>query len=271
LSPERIELELKRLHLFEFEDQNWYPRFMRDAGTTYLQFISRKMRLHEGMVPVIGELMERCGCTTVVDLCSGGAGPVLDIAESLHKRNGGFRVVLTDKFPNLPAFQAAQASHPEYIEFEADSVDALNVPPAFTGVRTVFNGFHHFSPELAKRILGNAVEAGRCVAIFELSERRLVNILSFPLILLFVLLAIPFLRPFRWSWLLFTYLIPIIPLTIAWDGVVSHLRAYSTDELHSLTSQYSETYVWRIVRSRWARIPFTVLTGMPKLFADVSR
>jgi hypothetical protein len=46
---QKIGLEMKRFHLFEFEDQSWFPRFMRDAGTTYLQFISHKFRVHEVM------------------------------------------------------------------------------------------------------------------------------------------------------------------------------------------------------------------------------
>jgi hypothetical protein len=170
---------MKRLDLFEFEDQSWFPRFMRDAATTYLQFISHKLRVHEAMTAMLEELAEHCGCNRVVDLCSGGTGPVVDIAESLYKRNRDFRVVLTDKFPNLPAFRRAQANHLEFIEFESGSIDALNVPPTLTGVRTLFNAFHHFQPEFAKRILANAVEARQGIAIFELSERRLANVLSF--------------------------------------------------------------------------------------------
>ena len=33
--------------------------------------------------------------------------------------------------------------------------------------------------------------------------------------------ATPFVRPFRWSRLLFTYVIPLIPLLVLFDGTVS--------------------------------------------------
>ena len=43
-------------------------------------------------------------------------------------------------------------------------------------------------------------------------------------------LATPFIRPFRWSRLFWTYVIPLVPLTCWWDGVVSQLRAYTPAE-----------------------------------------
>lgn len=41
----------------------------------------------------------------------------------------------------------------------------------------------------------------------------------------------PLLRPLRLSRLLLTYVVPLIPTLVAWDGTVSALRAYSPDEL----------------------------------------
>ena len=60
----------------------------------------------------------------------------------------------------------------------------------------------------------------------------MLGILFSPLV---TLLVVPFLRPFRWAWIPLTYLIPIIPLFIVWDGLVSCLRCYNQDELLALT------------------------------------
>ena len=32
---------MNRVHLFELEDQPWFPRVFRDAGTAYLEFAAR--------------------------------------------------------------------------------------------------------------------------------------------------------------------------------------------------------------------------------------
>ena len=50
----------------------------------------------------------------------------------------------------------------------------------------------------------------------------------------FVWIATPFMRPFLWRRLFWTYLVPAVPFTCVFDGVVSQLRAYTTDELRAL-------------------------------------
>ena len=64
----------------------------------------------------------------------------------------------------------------------------------------------------------------------------------------FVILAsMPFIPHFSWKRLLWTYLIPVIPLISIWDAQVSNLRAYSPDELRELTSRIDvRGYKWDI-------------------------
>jgi len=40
----------------------------------------------------------------------------------------------------------------------------------------------------------------------------------------------PSIRPFRWARMLWTYMIPVVPFVLFYDGVVSCLRAYSLEE-----------------------------------------
>ncbi|MBC7173515.1 MAG: hypothetical protein H5U40_13830 [Polyangiaceae bacterium] len=57
----------------------------------------------------------------------------------------------------------------------------------------------------------------------------------------------PFIRPFRWSRLVFTYAVPLLPLFVLWDGLMSMLRIYSPDELRALVREVSaERYDWEI-------------------------
>ncbi len=54
-------------------------------------------------------------------------------------------------------------------------------------------------------------------------------------------------RPFRWSRLLWTYLAPIIPLVLLFDGVVSCLRTYQPQELREIIEKLSVSeYQWQI-------------------------
>jgi hypothetical protein len=107
------------------------------------------------------------------------------------------------------------------------------VPRGLDGFRTLFNAFHHFRPELARRILADAVAARRPIAVFEVVSRRLLPLVGLLLSPLNVLVLMPFVRPRRWSWLFFTYVVPVIPLFVLWDGVVSWLRIYSEPELRA--------------------------------------
>ena len=44
---------MKRIHLFEFEDQTWFPSFLRNYVTDFLQFLSNKAKVYESVVPEI--------------------------------------------------------------------------------------------------------------------------------------------------------------------------------------------------------------------------
>ena len=64
-----------------------------------------------------------------------------------------------------------------------------------------------------------------------------------------VLVVTPFIRPFRWPRLLFTYPLPLVPLTCLWDGFVSQLRAYTPDELKNLATTLGDAgYQWNAGR-----------------------
>src|SRR5258708_35830223 len=99
------------------------------------------------------------------------------------------------------------------------------------GFRTMFTSFHHVSPEEARAILQNAVDAGEGIGIFEITRRAPLTVgLMLPWALM-PFICTPWIRPFRWSRLLRTYLFPIIPLGFLFDGVGSSLRTYGPPAL----------------------------------------
>jgi hypothetical protein len=64
---------------------------------------------------------------------------------------------------------------------------------------------------------------------------------------LVVLALMPLGRPFRWAYLSFTYLIPLTPMTLLWDGIVSMLRIYSPKQMQTMTADLQASdYAWEI-------------------------
>jgi len=256
---------LPRLQLFEFEDQPWFPRTIRDFATDYLRYIEARFALHLPVLPLLRSALEESGTSSVIDLCSGAGGPLPAVYESMAAAGIPLRITLTDLYPNLDALRSISASYPSAITYVASPVDATRVPTEMRGLRTMFNSFHHFPPEAARSMLSGVVAAGEPVAIFEIPERAVSTVLPLLLTPLFVAVATPFVRPFRWSRLLWTYLVPLIPITCWWDGLVSQLRAYTVTELLELTRGL-EDYTWTAGRVPIGSTPghLTYLLGRPK-------
>jgi hypothetical protein len=75
----------------------------------------------------------------------------------------------------------------------------------------------------------------------------------------------PWIRPFRWSRLLWTYLVPIIPFVLLFDGVVSCLRTYRPQELRKMVGQLdAPEYEWEIGEDSMAKAAITYLIGYPQ-------
>ncbi len=74
----------------------------------------------------------------------------------------------------------------------------------------------------------------------------------------------PAIRPFRWSRLFWTWLIPLVPFVLFYDGIVSCLRAYSHRELETLIEPLkTRGYDWEIGEECSGFLPVTYLLGYP--------
>jgi SAM-dependent methyltransferase len=255
------------MQLMEIEDYDWCPRAVRDGGTDWLGFMANLTRAFDAVAPKIRGAMRATGTTRVVDLCSGGGGPWLTLERALAA-GGEVGVELTDLFPNVAALSSLNERSGGRCRFRADPVDATDVPVELDGVRTMFNCFHHFPPERARAILADAVRKRRGIAIFEGVDRRWLPLLAMPLQVAVVFALTPFVRPFKWSRLLFTYVLPLIPLVIYFDGTVSMLRIYSPDELRELVAAVPghDDFAWDIGTTPVTGMPLglTHLVGVPR-------
>jgi hypothetical protein len=257
---------MERLHLIEIEDQDWCPRTVRDAATDYLQFALAAAKPYAAIIPILATALQRTGTRQVLDLCSGAAGPWPWLHPSLAERGVSVSVCLTDKYPNMEAFGHLSRLTHQAISYHPQPVDATRVPSELPGLRTMFTAFHHFRPEQACAVLADAVRKRQGIGVFEATQRRpLALLLTLPAPLA-VLVVTPFIRPFRWSRLFWTYLIPLVPLVTLFDGLVSCLRTYSVQELRDLTARLdTNDYHWDIgtVKCKMSPIPVTYLIGVP--------
>lgn len=235
---------LRRRQLVELEDLPWWPAPWRDAATG---FIALALRL-SGHAKVVAERIDRfrrvCGEDRVLDLGSGGGGPMATMAAA----HPGLRVHLTDLHPNQEALARVAAGSDGRITFSSEPVDATRVPADAPGLRTMVNAFHHLPPALARSVLQDAVDAGRPICVVEVVSRTPLQLLGMMTSPVGFSLSLPLQRPFRPSVWAFTYLLPVVPAFVLWDGLVSWLRIYSPDELESLVRslERADGWTWEI-------------------------
>ena len=263
---------MRRVQFIELHEQPWFPSSIRDEITDALQFGFNLFKVYSPVAPLLQHALDFTRSRSIVDLCSGGGGPWLDLSRKLQSRKlegdpRALQIWLTDKYPNLRAFENVRTVGENPIAFYPGSVDAMKVPGELKGLRTMFTSFHHFSPEEARAILQNAVDAGEGIGIFEATRRALSTIgLMFAWVLM-LFVCTPWIRPFRWSRLLWTYLLPIIPLVLLFDGVVSCLRTYRPQELRGIVEKLNAAeYQWESGEhsSAIGEVPITYLIGYPQ-------
>lgn len=257
---------MKRYHLFEFEDQDWFPDLLRRNMLEYLRFAITLTQVYEPAVPLLQRILPAGRPVEILDLCSGAGGGIIGIHQSLQQAlQQSVRITLSDKFPNLPAFEWVAAQTRGAIGYAPEPIDAMDVPAHITATRTIFSAFHHFKPEQARAILADAARKRVPIGIFEGASKRYweiaVAIFLFPLIFLVVT---PFIRPFRLSRLVFTYLVPLIPICTIWDGCVSILRIYTPEHLRRLTAGIqADRYHWEAGRIKHKTGTVIYLIGYP--------
>ena len=255
---------MRRLHLFELEDQHWCPKLLRNYLTDHLRTFEEATQIYSVTLPIIERGLESASTRKVVDLCSGASGPWVSIINQVKN----VEVTLTDLYPNKSSMEKVNARNNGQMWYLQESVDALNVKKNLSGLRTMFTSFHHFRPSAATKILEDAVNKKEPIAVFEFTERTFVNLFAYPMLaLLAIFLVTPSIKPFKISRLVLTYIVPLLPIMAVWDGYVSNLRTYSADELGELLDNFdSSSFLWEKGSLKTSRvgINITYLLGRPK-------
>jgi hypothetical protein len=211
--------------------------------------------------------------TLIVDFCSGGGGPVPIVEKTVNARRKqmglkGVKFLMTDLRPNAPAWtQAVAKSYSKFLKFVPEPMDAtkpdmtlirshlsLNSRPEHSNgdhtnrisngriIQTFHLSFHHFPDEIAKNVLKSAMETSSGFAILELQDRRLASVLAVAsavgLFTIFMSGMLLWGSPTQIFW---SMVIPVIPIVMTWDGIVSCLRVREFKELMELIDEVLDT------------------------------
>lgn len=245
---------MKRVELFEFEDFGWLPQVIRSGITNLLQVLHKMM----GTPKVIADLLLKMDgiapYSDIVDLGSGSGGPMLMVLDQLNGQLHGppKNLLLTDRYPNPDIVSKVNGWGLEHVHYRKDPVDATQLEAAPRGLRTMVASFHHMPGDAAQAILNSSAKSGQPLLIYEIAQNKipfLLWLLLLPLSLLILMIMAwfmtPFVRPLRPSQLIFTYLIPMIPIIYAWDGQASLMRTYAFKDIEHLIGQVPATsYRW---------------------------
>ena len=259
-----------RLHLFEFEDQPWFPEVLRAGQMDYLRFMISGLGIYRPVAPLLADALQQTQQNQLLELGAGAGGGSETVLAALRQHPtppAGLHLLLTDLYPHPTAWADVTLRTAGAIQGHATPVNALAVPAELAGFRVIFSAFHHFAPPHAEALLRDAVASGAGIGVFEGAAKSWLEIgLALTVLPLAQLLLTPFFRPFRLSRLVFTYLLPLIPLTTIWDGVVSILRMYPPAELRALAQRADPAgrYRWQAGQLRhWWGPRVTYLVGYP--------
>lgn len=267
--------KMKRIQLFEFEDFNWFPSWLRVCMTNLIVILQRMIGVPEVLAALIGNVLKRKNISQIVDLGSGSGGAMPDVMASLHKIEELKKVslIMTDLYPSQEMLKKFNSNEPVDLKYHETSVDATNIATAPEGLKTMVNCFHHMPPKKAKEILASAQRANQPLLIYEMGENNIPLLIwwlllpiSLVILIIMVLFMTPFVKPLTWRQIVFTYLIPIIPICYAWDGQASLPRMYTLNDLDVLLEGLgSENYTWEKgqAKKKNGKKVGTYLLGLP--------
>lgn len=241
---------MKRIQLVEIEDLNWFPDSLRQCMTRLIIVMHKLLGSQHELAALISRALVHSDKPAIIDLCSGSGGPMAEVYNRLktqpHLQN--LTLTLTDLYPHLETADRINSEGGSGINYLTKSVNAADLATEKVGVRTMICSMHHMKPTVAHDILSDAKANRQPICLFEISDNSFPIWLWWmviPMNLLMAFFITPLVRPMTWQQLVFTYLVPIIPICFAWDGAVSNARTYTIADMNELLEGlHTGDYVW---------------------------
>lgn len=246
---------MKRIELFEFEDFNWLPNVVRRSITNLIIIFHNITGTKEVIVLLLSKIRESHNFEQIIDLGSGSGGPMPEVVEQLNKGiDRPVSLVLSDLHPNPKIVEAINNRKHPHLKYHENSINAVDMANSPKGLKTMIASFHHMNPTVAKKILQSAEANNQPILIYEVAKNNVPLLvwclflpLSLTILILMSMVMTLWVRPLTLNQVLFTYIIPIIPIVYAWDGQASLMRTYTFDDLRQLLGETNNSnYTWTI-------------------------
>ncbi|KAG8404921.1 hypothetical protein J3459_022375 [Metarhizium acridum] len=246
---------LPRFQLFEIEDMPWCPSWLREYSHRSLHQMwntvgpgKKSSTAAQACDIIVSKLPSKPSAYTFVDACAGAGGPTPMLESNLNAllpATGGkpVRFLLADLYPDWAAWKkiTSASENISYMDKPVDATTTTRYVDDNTLECRLFNlCFHHFDDDQAAKVLQSSVEGSDAFVILEMTQRSMPALMNTSIVILS-----PIITTLLWFWwsplhILFTYIIPIVPLFFAWDGYVSCIRTRSGKEIRALIAEQEQ-------------------------------
>lgn len=208
---------MKRKQIKQIINTPWCPDFFKTLVAEFLSWFVVKVNATQPFIPVIDEITDKTQMKKIINI----------------------------EFNTGAGIETVQPYLKE--DITVISIPAEKIDTSEKGVYLFVNSFHQLNSAEAGTILQNIADGGNPVVVVEGNNDSLWQIVGMTVFVpLTVLLTAFFVKPFRISRIIFTYVLPILPIIIVIDGCLALLKLYSPDDLLELTSSIkTENYEWK--------------------------
>lgn len=226
-----------RVDSFEFGDLAAAPAFYHQFLREFMSKIYLVFGIHKLWRSEISSFVKKQNSQCIHDPCAGSGYVNQLIFESLPRELDA-KFYLSDLMTNESPEFAKQINALGYknLKFAESPVDLLKIEAENQMPKMFVNSFHHFSREQVKEILKNTLGQGKEVLVLEYCRKTPDSLLSMLFGAILSLIFFPFVveKKYILPSFIFCFLVPIIPLMLVWDGVVSCLRTHSVSSLRQI-------------------------------------
>ena len=204
---------MKRKSVNQFTNYSWFPEVLKKCIYEFMTWFVGKVGAAKPFLPVVNEGLNYADNLVVINK---------DVGAGFETLNP----LIEDSIPRTFV-----------------SKDEIGIK----GLYIMVNSFHQEKPENAKEILKKVSEIKQPIVIVEGNNDSLWQVFGMTVIVpLTVILTAPFVKPFRVSRIIFTYLIPILPLVTFIDGFLALFKLYAPKDLDELVLDIqAENYKWK--------------------------
>jgi hypothetical protein len=226
----------KRWHLFEFDDQSWLPNTLRQLYMNILG--SNKFRVRPFKRRLIEDLQNE-KIRIIHSLCSGN-GNFVFLLYTLLQEQKAIKFILSDLFPLTSEYKRLKSLTNGDIDFIDSPVDATKIQPTFGEWFLMAGSLHHFRENDLELIFQMVIDNKGTLIMMENHNRTYAQALKLLLVLpIFTVFVSIFSKPFRLIRLVFGVILPVVPMMILVDGIISNFRSYKKVDLDSILYKLS--------------------------------